>query len=238
MNDQSKSTAQPLSLRRKCRRLARQALTSFNLMSVIPQQLFASHYPVLIALGRVLPVRRIIEFGAGLFSTPLFLDQRVFPLCEEVLSYEDDAHWIKNVRNVVGTDKRSSLRVAKTPSIVEEVKENYLDTFSLVFVDNASKIEDRAITIQTIARICLRRTVVLVHDYEIENYRNMATSFKYQIRSKAYSPNTGVLWNNELLQVHMVTSYIRYIRRFASATEPNRVDRWLEHVKAIGFTQS
>jgi len=55
--------------------------------------LYGTHIPILKALAKAIEIRSVIEFGAGRFSTPLFLDRAAFPLLERLVSIETDKTW-------------------------------------------------------------------------------------------------------------------------------------------------
>ena len=39
----------------------------------------------------------ILELGSGINSTPHFLNKKIFPNTQEVISYEDDLNWYKKI---------------------------------------------------------------------------------------------------------------------------------------------
>lgn len=63
-----------------------------------------SHMPLLIKLLDTFPIRRVLEFGMGMYSTPLFVDR-----CDEVISIEMNDHlaadgrpWLEYVSDLIG----------------------------------------------------------------------------------------------------------------------------------------
>src|SRR5437867_4249495 len=70
---------------------------------------YATHVPALIGLAYIIPVRTVVEFGAGLVSTPAFLDPVSFPLVRRLTSYETDGEWYDTIRRVVGGDERAKI---------------------------------------------------------------------------------------------------------------------------------
>src|SRR4051794_36469667 len=76
---------------------------------------YATHLPVLIALGGYLPIRRVLELGSGLYSTPAFLDRGAFPYLELLLSIEHDREWGGRVADHVCHDDRFNLTIVSLP---------------------------------------------------------------------------------------------------------------------------
>ncbi len=58
---------------------------------------YGSHQPALRAIARFTKVCSIIEFGAGKFSTHLFLDPLVFPDLTSLVTLEQKQGWVKQV---------------------------------------------------------------------------------------------------------------------------------------------
>lgn len=92
---------------------------------------WGSHQPVLRGIGKFMPVRSVIEFGGGLYSTPLFLDRAVFPQLESLITIESDIDWGKKV---CAEDTRHEVIVAHS--------RRFLDVLSgmkagFVFIDGA-----------------------------------------------------------------------------------------------------
>src|SRR5574341_819530 len=71
---------------------------------------YATHVPVLVALARVIPVRRVLELGCGRYSTFTFLNRVAFPQLEQLYSLENDRDWAARIAAEAGTDARLSLR--------------------------------------------------------------------------------------------------------------------------------
>lgn len=152
---------------------------------------YSTHLPILRALGPN-GHRRILELGAGAFSTPLFLDRAVFPLVELVFSIEHDRAWAEQVQ-AANSDPRLEMHVVPEPI------EPFLDIldlskFDLIFVDNSDKAERRVATIQWIAQHATNQVVVL-HDLERDDYRDAAGGFRHLVVYCEHTPYTGVGFN-------------------------------------------
>ena len=64
------------------RRILRKRLKNFNS--------FGSHIPILIGLGIFIKPKNVLELGAGLSSTPVFLNKSCYPDLKRFTSVEND----------------------------------------------------------------------------------------------------------------------------------------------------
>jgi hypothetical protein len=92
---------------------------------------WGSHKPALRALARFMPIRSVIEFGAGLHSTGHFLNRKHFPLLESLVSFEHVADWAAQVRT---DDPRH--RIIVTPTEEFEARSTGMRA-DFVFLDSA-----------------------------------------------------------------------------------------------------
>jgi len=155
---------------------------------------YATHLPVLIAIPTMVSVEKVIEFGAGVHSTPTFLDRRVYPHLTQLHSYENDPTWADRVRVETGRDDRFTLSVIAEP-MAEVANRILLDDADLVFLDDSTCEAERVRTIKSLAA---RKppAVVVVHDFEIASYRHATKAFNYSYRVTSVNPNVGVVWND------------------------------------------
>lgn len=116
---------------------------------------WGSHKPALRALARFLPIRSVIEFGAGPHSTHLFLDRERFPLLESLVSFEHDWEWAIKARRA--DDFRHEIFVLPTWAFVAVSTGMKAD---FVFVDAAG---DRVPLIQHALTLA---PILAVHDYQ------------------------------------------------------------------------
>ncbi|MBV9468405.1 MAG: hypothetical protein JOZ57_04115, partial [Abitibacteriaceae bacterium] len=158
---------------------------------------FATHLPILIGIARLIPIRRVLELGSGQYSTLTFLDRTVFPNLEVLTSFEDDAVWMQKVATMTD-DPRLTLNYSERPlsDVIADASILSSMEYDLVFVDNSMTSEKRAATISEVARRCKGKsqTTVLIHDYECLAYRHAAKSLRHRVTFTAYTPQTGVLW--------------------------------------------
>jgi len=141
---------------------------------------YATHLPILRSLGAILPIKRVLEFGAGLYSTPTFLDRTVFPHLEKLISVEDDWEWLQRVKDYIGSPQmrahwpdawsRLSLRYGSPEKSMLWVD---TDDYDLIFIDSGRTIADRIPIIEAIAA---RKPscVVVIHDFEQWDYQHAA----------------------------------------------------------------
>jgi hypothetical protein len=155
---------------------------------------YLTHLPVLLALRFLRPVRRVLELGAGRFSTLAFLDRQCFPELERIVSVENDPRWVEQIRVLAGGDPRLELR-AVSGTVSKAAAQEALAEYDTIFVDDSRSVADRTETIATIARKRPERPVVVIHDFEILEYRYAALPFSHCVRFRGLSPNVGVVWN-------------------------------------------
>lgn len=185
-------------LKKTLRRTARRALYRTK-QGVRPQHPvgYATHQPVLIGLAQIRPIRRVLEFGSGLYSSKLFLNRDLFPQLEELVSYEDTAEWRDAVLEAVGDDDRFDLR------LVDAVNESVpadLERFDLIFVDDSHKLKFRAQTMATVGDRRPRNPIVVVHDFEWRPYRRaLMERFEHIANFDTFTPQTGVCWNGDTI---------------------------------------
>lgn len=160
---------------------------------------YESHLPVLKALSTFLPMRRVLEFGAGDHSTSFFLS---LPSLTELVSVETDDFWIQRIETDDTRHTVSTKRVSP-------------EGFDFVFIDDgASEFEivaqeaAQAYRVETIRYVLSRSApVVAIHDAEVgpyrETIRELATDPTFICVAE---PHTAICWpdgakrNHELLE--------------------------------------
>jgi predicted O-methyltransferase YrrM len=157
-----------------------------DLISVYePQSPFATHIPLLKALGH--EIETVLELGAGIYSTSLFLNRLWYPQLRQLVSVEQKAEWI-----VEADDPRH--QVLLTPEPIESLLDTLdLDQFDLIFVDNSDSGERRCDTLRYVASRC-GQSIVVAHDYDIPSYCEAATGFSHGIIDDRQKPYTALLW--------------------------------------------
>ena len=122
-------------------------------MSVIEP--YASHMPVLKAMCAYLHARRVLELGAGIYSSTAFLETADL---EKLVSVENDPAW---ARRATTNDPRHEL-ILVNGAIADHIPP--LEGFDLVFIDDSVAAEDRVRTIQAV--LGQAHPPVILHDAE------------------------------------------------------------------------
>ena len=133
-------------------------------------QEYGTHQETLKWCARQKKIVRVLEFGAGLWSTPLFLDKNYFPDVAYVLSLEFSKEWADKVREAV-TDPRLEIRTEGSAS---------LEGWDLIFIDSAAP---RETVISLVLKGNIGDALVVLHDYEMVSY---------QVEIK--QANAGMMW--------------------------------------------
>ena len=181
---------------------------------------YATHIPILIGLARLREIRQVLEFGCGRYSTLTFLNRSAFPHLERLHSIENDDSWATTIQEAA-KDDRWTLQLVKG-EIAGSVSE--LESFDLILIDDSKTSMQRAATIRAVAGKQPQHPWVVIHDFEVEEYREAATGFKHRQRFRAYNPETGVVGN----QVDDMKTIDRIIRSKAKELEPDAIERWTE----------
>lgn len=116
---------------------------------------YGSHLPALRALSWVMPMRRVLEFGGGHYSTAFFLS-----VCEQLVTVEADPKWRAKLATEF-TSKRHSVRV-EAPT--------QLRRFDLIFIDDGANARQRVKTIRWV--LSRPHPPVVIHDSEHQAYRD------------------------------------------------------------------
>jgi hypothetical protein len=124
----------------------------------------------------------VLEYGAGLYSTALFLS---LPGLERLVSIEADAGWRKKLRATF-SDPRWELR---TPARAPSPK-----NFDLVLIDDGESAGWRVDTIRKVLRG--KHPRVVIHDAEVAQYRE-AIGDKPHFIYRGRTPQTAVVLPSE-----------------------------------------
>jgi hypothetical protein len=194
---------------------------------------YSTHVPILLAAARWWPVREVLEFGCGDFSTRAFLNRRCFKELERVESYENDPEWAERIRQELGADPRLRLHPVNG-AIADSVSRINLEEFDLVFVDDSTSTAERSATIQAVAAKRPQRPVVVVHDFEQLEYRRAAKLFKHRCRFTGLNPNTGVLWNQARLHRRPMRTLDLKLRK---SGENSSIEEWRSMLAMLGLPE-
>src|ERR1044071_6441271 len=168
---------------------------------------YATHVPILIGLARLREIRSVLEFGCGYFSTLTFLNRAAFPHVERLQSVENDVTWAETIHEAAKSDERWTLRLVRG-EISDSLHTLDLEAFDLVLLDDSKTSAQRSATIRAVAGKQPQRPWIVIHDFEINEYRRAAAGFKHRHAFKAFNPETGVV-SNSLLQLKSLDRAIR-----------------------------
>jgi len=205
------------------RRLSGDRLRGMPTRSKAP---FSTHLPVLFGLAQILRPRHVLEFGSGLYSTPVFLDRRVFRDLISLDTYESDPAWLTEVQRLLHCDDRVTIHpIIGGMYNLHELRR--LDAYDLIFVDNSMDWRERVKTIDWISDCRPTNSVVLVHDFEFDPYRLAAKRFRHRHVVKALNPATGVLWNSAPITRRKVRKVESVINKGLSLHDVTDIPEWM-----------
>ena len=187
---------------------------------------YSTHIPILIGLSRMREIKRVLEFGCGYYSTLTFLNRAAFPHLERLQSVENDGAWAHTLRDSVKGDQRWMLNLVDG-EIADSVTSLDLEAFDLIMIDDSQTSAQRSLTIRAITAMQPQRPWIVIHDFEIEEYRRAAAGFKHRHVFKAFNPETGVLSNH-------VTHWKSLDRTIRSnkMLDPDRTVHWIRVLSA------
>jgi precorrin-6B methylase 2 len=174
----------------------------------------------LIGLARLREIRSVLEFGCGHYSTLTFLNRSAFPHLQQLHSIENDDAWAATIQEAAKHDDRWTLRLING-EISDSVPD--IESFDLILIDDSKTSAQRAATIRAIAAKQPQRPWIVIHDFEVDEYRDAASAFKYRHRFRAYNPETGVVAN----RVDDWKPIERVIRSKAKLLEPDAIVEWI-----------
>lgn len=147
-------------------------------MDDIDPERYSSHLPILRSVIASVQPKRILEFGAGLHSTPLFVKSGA-----TVLSIESDPDWRKAIAWECASPNlvlRPELRTAKAAD------------FDLIFIDDGESAQQREKTIRHV--LSQPHPVVVIHDAEVPEYRQAIEELAISHKTYKTNPDTCVVW--------------------------------------------
>lgn len=168
----------------------------------------------------------MLEFGCGYYSTLTFLNRSVFTHLERLESVENDSAWAGTIQETAKTDARWTLKLIEG-EISDSVSTLDLERFDLILIDDSQTSAQRVCTIREVSIKSPHRPWIVIHDFEVEEYRRAASGFRQCHKFKAYNPNTGLLWNSTT-HARRAKSIDRIVRANAKALEPDDMRGWLD----------
>jgi len=187
---------------------------------------FATHLPVLIGLSFAVRLRRVLELGAGVYSTRLFLNRAVFPTLEVLHSYENHHYWYNQVLPSVQQAPRATLTMCEGP-MSTAVSSMSLEDYDLILIDDSQTLQERCHTIQAVATSSKMIKLCVIHDYNNKEYRHAAKRFSCRFRLDALHPETGVCWRDGELTRAQLVGINNCLARHARSTAAGAIEEWL-----------
>lgn len=185
---------------------------------------YASHLPVIIGLARIIKIKRVLELGSGLFSSVAFLNKLAFPDLTELHSVENDGRWAQEVSSKI-TDLRFKYTVLDF-SICSFLEQISLNDYDLIFIDDSSEVTDRAETISLASKMLAKDCFMVIHDYEVQQYRDSSKSIKNKFSFNLIYPNTAILWNDASIDRKRMSQLYQLIRRHKHEIPVEGTDNW------------
>jgi hypothetical protein len=186
---------------------------------------YSSHLPVLIGLASLLRIDNVLEFGAGVHSTPLFINKSFFTTIQEVHTYENDAAWGARVQELIGADPKLHMHWVES-EMEAAARVSCPNQFDLIFIDDSVDVIARSATIRAIAALQPTRAIVVIHDFEVDAYRRASASFDHRFRFRSVNPNVGVLWNGGLLRRRELRRLSQILRANGEAIRASNTHSW------------
>lgn len=146
---------------------------------------YGSHLPLLWAIGRQLPIRRVVEYGGGDNSTRYLLDRAWFPELTALWTVEHHPEWAAKMRAQHADEPRHTLvELPEDEHPTWALPPRPLDLF---FVDGPVPVR------QALLHALPHDVPVLLHDLE-DNYAWSRERYPHQITFKGpRGPSTGLL---------------------------------------------
>src|ERR1051325_1354541 len=186
---------------------------------------YATHIPILVGIAQRFTIRRVLELGCGPFSTPTFLNTEVFSDLEQLDSYETDHSWFDKSVTAFARDWRYRPHFVNG-AMSASLNETELSRFDLIFVDDSTTVIERAETIRRLASRPSPTQLIAIHDFEISDYREAASTFEHQQIFRAFTPQTGVVWNGSTQPVGALKKLHRQMIRHSKNLKVDDLTGW------------
>ena len=190
---------------------------------------YATHVPILVGVAAALRPKRLIEFGAGSFSTLSFMDDVAFPSLEQVNSYENNKEWFEQVEERSRGNSRVDLQYF-AGDMYRAVAGADVAAADIIFIDDspAPTPEERVKTVKEVSKLCGERPVVLLHDYDILKLRLGARNFEHLVVFDAFNPQSCAVWHGHPERRPVLEEVNRTIREHAGDVPLTDVRAWID----------
>jgi len=139
---------------------------------------YGSHLSVLAEVLDLHKPKRVLELGAGKYSTPAFLNHLAV---EELVSIEPDAIWRERIKAEFASEKLT---------LLAQLRRNPQD-FDLVFIDNGTSEAQR---LKAIKKVLSRaHPLVVIHDADVPAYNQAIADLADEFAIYPPNPHTAVI---------------------------------------------
>jgi hypothetical protein len=217
-------------LRRYAGKLRRQAVKLYDRsINLAPrsEEPYATHVPVLVGIAAAFKPNVLVEFGSGMFSTLSFLDRIAFPSLKAVRSYENNQQWFDQMRQRLPSNAGVDLEFVEG-QMYRAVDRATTSAAAMIFIDDSVSAEERAHTVQEVARRCGPEPLVVMHDHDLLKLRLATHKFEHRIAFETYNPQTSVMWHGHPERRPVVEEVVRIIRQNATNILLSDVRAWTE----------
>jgi predicted O-methyltransferase YrrM len=166
-----------------------------------------------------------LELGCGDFSTATLLNREVFSDLVQLHSYETDPAWLEKTASVFHGDDRFQLQLIPG-SMSSALRETKVETFDMIFVDNSTSAVERAETIRHLVTRSVPNQLIVIHDFEVKDYRDAASTFEHKQIFRAFTPQTAVVWNGLRHQLEILKKLSRQITQESKNIAVDDVIGW------------
>lgn len=194
---------------------------------------YASHLPILLGLQRLRPMRAVLELGAGDFSTGTFLDRTCFPVLERLTSIEVDSSWRAKMEADLGGDARLELLGDGHPTTGRVIAGLDLEAYDVIFVDDSARAADRSASIAVVVAAAPRHPLVVVHDFEVPDYRRATAPLDHVHIFSCFNPMTGVCWNGGGMRTTALSYLAKRIQSESSRLAINDRRGWNASLESL-----
>ncbi|HEV8371318.1 MAG TPA: hypothetical protein VGQ39_25465 [Pyrinomonadaceae bacterium] len=101
-----------------------------------------------------------------------------------------------------------------------------LEEFDLILVDDSTSASERAETINEISNKRPNNRLIVIHDFELSEYRLATTGFEHRQIFRAFTPQTGVVWNGNSVSMTIISELELQIRRYTKRIQPDDAPGW------------
>lgn len=164
-----------------------------------------SAIPVLILMQMLLRPKKVLELGAGKYSTPIFLSRDLYPSLIQFDSFENGpAFYQKECRDMFGPNSGVyKLHLIGPPHKFMAKIVHDMDTtiYDLILVDDSGDQVGRAQTVRFVTVGAGLNSVLLIHDFENPNYSGAVQGDFTKFIFKSIFPYVGVLWKEKAISL-------------------------------------